>query len=213
MRIIETDADITEGLRSIRWRDPRLRPIIKAVGKIPLRRGPPGFEGLAEIVVNQQLSAASAAAIWSRFAKAFPDFDSARVARARDPKMQSLGLSGAKIRTLRAIAAAMKAGLDIDGLAAIPGEEAHAQLTRIKGVGPWTADIYLLFCLGHADVFPAGDLALRNSVMAGLALRQMPSIPELAEIATAWSPWRGVAARLFWAYYRVLRNREAVPIL
>jgi DNA-3-methyladenine glycosylase II len=95
----------------------------------------------------------------------------------------------------------------------VPGEEAHARLTQIKGVGPWTADIYLLFSLGHADVFPAGDLALRNSVMEGLALRKTPSIPELAEIATMWSPWRGVAARLFWAYYRVLRNRDATPAL
>jgi DNA-3-methyladenine glycosylase II len=213
MRIIETDEDIAEGLRSLGRRDPRLRPIIKASGKIPLRRGPPGFEGLAEIVVNQQLSAASAAAIWGRFAKAFPDFDPARVARARDAKMQSFGLSGAKIRTIRAIAAEVKAGLDIDGLASVPGEEAHARLTQIKGVGPWTADIYLLFSLGHADVFPAGDLALRNSVMEGLALRKTPSIPELAEIATMWSPWRGVAARLFWAYYRVLRNRDATPAL
>jgi DNA-3-methyladenine glycosylase II len=211
MRIIETHGDIAEGLRSLRRRDARLRPVIKAAGAIPLRRAPSGFEGLAQIVVNQQLSAASAAAIWNRFAKAFPDFDPARVARARDANLQSLGLSGAKIRTLRAIAAAQKAGLDIDGLAALPGEEAHGRLTQIKGVGPWTADIYLLFCLGHADIFPAGDLALRNSVMAGLALRKMPDIDELAEIAAVWSPWRGVAARLFWSYYRVLRNREAAP--
>jgi DNA-3-methyladenine glycosylase II len=211
MRIIKTDKDIAEGLRSLRRRDPRLKPVIQAAGKIPLRRAPSGFEGLAQIVVNQQLSAASAAAIWSRFAKAFPHFDPARVSRARDSTLQSLGLSGAKIRTLRAIAAAQKAGLDIDGLAARPGEEAHALLTQIKGVGPWTADIYLLFCLGHADVFPAGDLALRTSVTAGLALRKMPNINELAELATVWSPWRGVAARLFWAYYRVLRNREAAP--
>lgn len=212
MRIIKTDEDIAEGLRSLHRRDPRLRPIIKASGKIPLRRAPSGFEGLAEIVVNQQLSAASAAAIWGRFAKAFPDFDPARVARARDAKMQSFGLSGAKIRTIRAIAAAIKDGLDINALADLPGEVAHEQLTQIKGVGPWTADIYLLFCLGHADVFPAGDLALRNSVMAGLALPETPAIGELEEIAAAWSPWRGVAARLFWAYYRVLRNREAAPI-
>lgn len=211
MRIIETEDDIAEGLRSLRRRDPRLRPVIKAAGAIPLRRAPSGFQGLAQIVVNQQLSAASAAAIWSRFAAAFPDFDPVRVARVRDPKLQALGLSGAKIRTLRAISAAVKDGLDISGLAALPGEEAHNRLTQIKGVGPWTADIYLLFCLGHADVFPAGDLALRNSVAAGLALKKMPNINELAELATVWSPWRGVAARLFWAYYRVLRNREAAP--
>lgn len=209
MRIIETEKDIADGLRSLSRRDPRLRPVIRTAGTVPLRRAPAGFEGLAQIVVNQQLSAASAAAIWSRFAAAFPDFDPARVARARDVKLQSLGLSGAKIRTLRAIAAAQKAGLDIDGLVSLSGEEAHGRLTQIKGIGPWTADIYLLFCLGHADIFPAGDLALRNAVMAGLALAEQPEVDELAEIAAAWSPWRGVAARLFWAYYRVIRNREA----
>jgi DNA-3-methyladenine glycosylase II len=211
MRIIETQDDIAEGLRTLRRRDARLRPIIGAAGPIPLRRMASGFEGLARIVINQQLSAASAAAIWNRFAAAFPHFDPARIARARDEKLKALGLSAAKIRTLRAIAAAQKDGLDMDGLAQLPGAEVHNRLTLIKGVGPWTADIYLLFCLGHADVFPAGDLALRNGVAAGLALRRMPDIDELAEIAMAWSPWRGVAARLFWAYYRVLRNRESAP--
>jgi DNA-3-methyladenine glycosylase II len=212
MRIIESYKDIADGLRAIMRRDPRLKPIVKAAGPIPLRRRVAGYEGLARIVVGQQLSIASADAIWNRFAGKFPHFDPVRISRARDPTFRSLGLSGAKTKTLRAIAAAQRNGLDFEALATIPGEEAHARLTEIHGVGPWTADIYLLFCLGHADIFPAGDLALKNAVAAGLALRKRPETNELAEMAAIWSPWRGVAARLFWAYYRTLRKKEAAPV-
>ena len=212
MRIIESEEDIGEGLRALRRRDPRLRPVMKAAGTVPLRRRTGGYEGLARIVVGQQLSIASAEAIWDRLAAAFSDFDPARVGRARDAKLQAVGLSRAKIRTLRAVAAAAKDGLDLDALAVMPGQAAHARLTQISGVGPWTADIYLLFCLGHADIFPAGDLALRNAVAAGLDLPERPAADELAAIAAIWSPWRGVAARLFWTYYRTLRgNRETAP--
>ena len=212
MRIIETEEDIAEGLRVLRRRDPRLKPVMKAAGTVPLRRRAAGFEGLARIVIGQQLSIASAEAIWGRFAAAFPGFDPVRVARVGDKKLQAVGLSRAKIKTMRAISVACGDGLDLVALAAMPGEAAHARLTQIAGIGPWTADIYLLFCLGHADVFPAGDLALRNAVTAGLALPERPAADELAAIAAIWSPWRGVAARLFWTYYRTLRgNRETAP--
>lgn len=212
MRIIETDKDVADGLRAIQRRDPRLKPIVKAAGAIPLRRRVAGYEGLARIVVGQQLSIASADAIWARFAETFPHFDAARISRSRDATMKGIGLSGAKTRTLRAIAAAQRNGLDFNALATMPGEEAHARLTEIHGIGPWTADIYLLFCLGHADIFPAGDLALKNAVAAGLSLPERPETDELAEMAAVWSPWRGVAARLFWAYYRTLRKKEAAPV-
>lgn len=212
MRIIETERDIADGLRAIQRRDPRLKPIVKAAGPIPLRRRTAGYEGLARIVVGQQLSIASAEAIWARFAETFPHFDPVRISRARETTMKAIGLSGAKTRTLRAIAAAQRNGLDFDALATMPGEQAHGRLTEIVGIGPWTADIYLLFCLGHADIFPAGDLALKNAVAAGLALPKRPESDELAELATVWSPWRGVAARLFWAYYRTLRRKEAAPV-
>ena len=94
----------------------------------------------------------------------------------------------------------------------MPGDEAHRKLTGIKGIGPWTADIYLLFCLGHADIFPAGDLALRNAVADAFGRDPPIPIDELAEIAEKWSPWRGVAARLFWSYYRARRDMAAVPV-
>ena len=212
MRIIESEADIAEGLAYLAKADRRLRKVIKAAGAVPLRRGPSGLTGLARIVVAQQLSVASAEAIWRRLAAALPDMSAKAILTASDETLRGTGLSGAKIRTLRAIAEAVAGGLDFDGLAALSGEEAHLRLTAIKGIGPWTADIYLLFGLGHADVFPAGDLALRNAVAEALARAPPLPVAELEAMALKWSPWRGVAARLFWAYYRVQRQRAALPV-
>src|SRR5262249_38115076 len=128
-----------------------------------------------------------------------------------DATLKAVGLSGAKIKTLRSVAAATLDGLDLDALAEAPAEAAHARLTELPGIGLWTADIYLLFCLGHPDIFPASDLALRNAVAEAFRLDLPARIDEIAAIAERWTPWRGVAARLFWAYYRATRHRAAVP--
>jgi DNA-3-methyladenine glycosylase II len=212
MRVIETEADIAEGLAWLTRRDRRLVRVAKAAGPIPLRRTTPGFAGLARVVIGQQVSTASAAAIWGRFALAFPDGRPETFAAADEATLRAVGLSGAKIATLRTVAAAHAEGLDLDGLAALPGDEAHARLTALRGIGPWTADVYLLFCLGHADVFPAGDLALRNAVADAFDRDGPVPIPELHAMAVKWSPWRAVAARLFWAYYRARRNVAAAPL-
>jgi len=212
MRVIETDADIEEGLAWLARRDRRLKKVIKAAGPVPLRRRSAGFVGLSRIVVAQQLSVASAAAVWSRLEAALPDFAAVAMIAASDADLRALGLSAPKIRTLRAVAAACVGGLDLDHLATLPGEESHRRLTAIKGIGPWTADVYLLFCLGHADIFPAGDLALRNAVADAFDHHAPVPIDELTSMAERWSPWRGVAARLFWAYYRARRERGAVPV-
>lgn len=212
MRIIATEADIAEGLAALARRDRRLKKVIGIAGPVPLRRRPAGFAGLARIIVGQQLSIASAEAIWGRFVAAFPDCPVDVIETASDRSIRAPGLSAAKIRTLRAVAAACRDGLDLEGLADLPAEEAHRRLTSVKGIGPWTADIYLLFCLGHADVFPAGDLALRNAVADALGRPAPLPVDEIADIATKWAPWRGVAARLFWAYYRARRDRAALPV-
>ncbi len=212
MRVIETEADIAEGLEWLTRRDRRLAPVARIAGPIPLRRAAPGFAGLARVVIGQQVSTASAAAIWGRFELAFPDGRPETFAAADEATLRAVGLSGAKIATLRAVAAAHAEGLDLDGLAALPGDEAHARLTALRGIGPWTADVYLLFCLGHADVFPAGDLALRNAVADASGREGPVPIPELHAMAVKWSPWRAVAARLFWAYYRARRNVAAAPL-
>lgn len=212
MRIIASEADIAEGLEALVKRDRRLKKVVRLAGPVPLRRRPAGFAGLARIVVGQQLSIASTEAIWGRLLAAFPECPVDAVHEASEAALRAPGLSAAKVRTLRAVAAACRDGLDLEGLAGLPADEAHRQLTAVNGIGPWTADIYLLFCLGHADIFPAGDLALRNAVADSLGRAAPLSVGEAADIASRWSPWRGVAACLFWAYYRARRDRMSVPL-
>ena len=212
MRLIESEADIAEGLAWLARRDRRLVGVARIAGPLPLRRATPGFAGLARVVIGQQVSTASASAIWGRFEAAFPDGRPETFAAADEATLRAVGLSGAKIATLHAVAVAVAEGLDLGALAALDGDEAHARLTAIKGIGPWTADLYLLFCLGHADVFPAGDLALRNAVADAFGRDGPVPIPDLHEMAAKWSPWRAVAARLFWAYYRARRNVAAAPL-
>jgi DNA-3-methyladenine glycosylase II len=204
--------DIAEGLAHLTRVDRRLKAVAKTAGALPLRRRDGGFGGLARIIVGQQLSVASANAIWARFAAAFPQLTADAVHRAREPRFRKAGMSGPKIKALRAIAAAVLGGLDLDALAHLPAEEAHAALTAIHGVGPWTADIYLVFCLGHPDIFPVGDLALRNAVADAYGLPIPVPPAEVAIIAEKWSPWRSVAATLFWAYYGARRAKVLVPL-
>jgi DNA-3-methyladenine glycosylase II len=212
LRTIATSDDLAEGLAHLTRVDRRLRKVAGVAGELPLRRTEAGFGGLARIVVGQQLSVASARAIWGRFADAFPELTPDKVFRARDSRFRKAGMSAPKIRTLRAIAGACRNGLDLDALAAMPADEAVAKLVAVKGIGPWTADIYLLFCLGHPDIFPAGDLALRVAVADAFEMEAPVPPAELAEIAAEWSPWRSVAATLFWAYYGARKARKAVPV-
>ena len=212
MRIIETTDDLAEGLAHLTKADRRLRPVVKAAGALAPRRREAGFTGLARIVVGQQLSVASAEAIWGRFVAAFPDLTPDAVHRAREPRFRKAGMSAPKIRTLRAVAAACRDGLDLDALAHIPAEDAHMRLVAVHGIGPWTADVYLLCCLGHPDIFPVGDLALRNAVADAFGIEQSVTVDDIAVIAARWSPWRSVAATLFWAYYGARRAKKVVPV-
>lgn len=212
MRVIATDEDVAEGLAFLARRDRRLKEVIARAGHVPLRRGADGMAGLARIVVGQQVSVASAAAIWARFEEIIPEIHAETLLAATDEDLRGVGLSRPKIRTLRAVATACREGFDFDRLAALPGDQPRDSLMKIKGIGSWSADVYLLFCLGHADVFPAGDLALRYAVADAFGHDEAIPIHDLQALAEKWSPWRGVAARLFWAYYRVVRQRTAVPV-
>ena len=178
------------------------RCIAKA-GRPPLRRRSDGFAGLAAIIVSQQLSTASANAIWGRLAAAFDPLDPEAILRARPARLARLGLSAPKIRALKEIARAVKRGdLALAALGELAAEEAHAALTAVHGIGPWTADIYLLSCLGHADAWPAGDLALQEAVRLAFELPARPTAKEMMALAERWRPWRAVAARILWSYYR-----------
>jgi DNA-3-methyladenine glycosylase II len=176
-----------------------------------LRQREPGFAGLAHIVCGQQLSTASAAAIWGRLQAAFDPFDAEAIRRARADRLGRLGLSAAKIKTLKHVARELATErLNLDVLANEDADAAHATLTALPGIGPWTADIYLLFCLGHADAWPAGDLAVQEAVKAGLGLATRPTAKQMIPLAEAWRPLRGAAAHLWWSYYRVLKKREGI---
>jgi len=211
-RLLTTDSDLAVALDALIAADPRLGAVRTTAGQPPLRRRAPGLEGLCAIVMGQQLSTASAAAIWRRFETAFAPFDAGRIRRCRATTLARLGLSAPKIRTVKAISTAVADGtIDLDGLADLAADEAHARLTGLHGVGPWTADIYLLFCLGHGDAWPAGDLALQEAIRIAFTLDARPTAKDMAALAEGWRPWRGVAAHLFWAYYHAVKKRDGAP--
>lgn len=210
VRIIATDDDMREGIRALRRKCPHLRVVHELAGDPPLRRHAPGFEGLARIVVGQQLSLASAQAIWHRVQLAVEPLTPATLLTLSDKELRAAGLSRGKVRTLRAVSEAIAAGLDLDRLAQAPEDEVHTALTSLPGIGPWSADIYLLFCLARADAFAAGDLALQIAVRTALGLDARPTREELYDIAERWRPWRGVAAHLLWAYYKVPSMRDKI---
>ena len=204
--IIETERDVARGLKALLKVDPRLAPLAKLTGPLPLRRREGGFEGLAHIITSQQISGAAAQSIWTRFKHAVDPFTPDEFLRASDETLRAVGQSSAKVRTLRGIAAAAADGFDLIAVHDLPAEKAVATMTALKGIGPWTAEIYLLFCVGHPDIFPAGDLALQIGVQQGLRMRSRPDERKLRRLAEKWTPWRGIAARLFWSYYRVRRE-------
>jgi DNA-3-methyladenine glycosylase II len=211
VRRLETQADLRRAITKLVKQDPRLRPILATTGMPALRRREPGFIGLAQIVVGQQLSTASANAIWNRMSKAFDPFHHDSIRGATAARLGRLGLSAAKIKTLKLLAAEIRSRrLDLEGLGELDADEAHKILTALHGVGPWTADVYLLFCLGHADAWPAGDLALQDAVRLGLNLRSRPTTKEMTTLAEVWRPYRGAAAHLWWAYYRASRKSTKI---
>ena len=211
---IRCESDLDAALAALVAADSRFAALIATAGRPPLRRRPDGFVGLATTVVSQQLSTASAAAIWGRLAAAFDPFEPQAIMRARPARLARLGLSAPKIRALKEIARAVaKNHLALGSLADAIAEDAHASLTAVHGIGPWTADIYLLSCLGHADAWPAGDLALQEAARLAFGLPARPNAKEMLPLAEAWRPLRAVAARVLWTYYRAVKGREGAPVL
>lgn len=209
MRRIGSDADIREGLAALTGACPHLARVHALTGNPPLRKRPKGFEGLSRVVVGQQLSIASADAIWGRVRASVEPFEAATLLKIPDKDLRKAGLSRSKVGTLREVAMAIEGGrLKLNALARAPEDAIHAELTSIKGIGPWTADIYIMFSLARADAWSPGDLALQYAVKDALLLAERPSLAEMTELAEIWRPWRGVAARLLWSYYAFCRKRN-----
>ena len=196
-------------LEGLSQRDQRLAAAISRAGEITLRTSPSGFEGMARIVCGQQLSVASARAIWGRVEAlgaitpdAYLGFD--------EQTLRKTGLSRGKFETIRGVALAItEQGLDFSQVDVMDPDDAIETLTRLKGVGPWTAEIYLLFCAGHPDIFPAGDLALQKAVGHAFDLPSRPLPKDLIPLAAQWSPHRGAAALMFWRYFSAMKNSDA----
>ncbi len=208
---LNTQADLEAAIHTLVKQDPRLKPVFETAGMPALRRREPGFAGLAHIVCGQQLSTASASAIWGRLTVAFDPFHHDALRKVRADRLGRLGLSAAKIKTLKNLAREIAAErLNLDVLANEDADAAHNTLTALHGIGPWTADVYLLFCLGHGDAWPAGDLAVQEAIKIGLGLKTRPTAKQMAPLAEPWRPMRGAAAHLWWSYYRAIRKREGV---
>lgn len=214
MKIITGMDDISEGLEHLAHLDPVLSPVIEKAGPLELRIHEPGFAGLAHIVVSQMVSRASANAIWARILAGTGGVVTAEnYLGASEALRASFGLSRAKATTLEGLARAVTDGqIDLDGVVRKEAGAAFSELVALRGIGPWTAEVYLMFCGGHPDIFPVGDVALRSAVAHALALEVRPEAKWLAERAALWSPWRSVAARLFWGYYANIMRRAMVPL-
>ena len=205
-RIIQADACVAEGAAWLAAREPRFAAALDLTGVLPLRRYPEGFARLLNAIVSQQVSVASAAAIWGRMQGAGA-VTPAAVLRLTQDELRALGLSRQKARYAHALS---EAGIDYDALRLLPDAQAVGVLTAVPGIGVWTAEIYLMFSLGRADVFAPGDLALQEAARLLFDLPARPKDRDLRVMAQDWSPWRSVAARLLWAYYRHSKQREGI---
>ncbi|AJE47236.1 HhH-GPD [Celeribacter indicus] len=206
MRIISTAEDLAEGGAHLSACEPRFAHALALTGPLPLRRRRDGFGELLGAIVSQQLSVAAADGIWRRL-KAARLTGPRKILAASDEELRACGLSRQKIRYARALAAAR---IDYAALRGAPTAEVVATLTEVPGIGVWTAEIYAMFSLGHADVFAPGDLALQEAARLLFDLPERPRERVFRAMAEDWAPWRAVAARLLWAYYHVEKQREGI---
>lgn len=205
-RIITSEACVAEGAAWLAAKEDRFAEALAQTGALPLRLKPDGFETLLSAIVSQQVSVASANAIFGRL-KVAGLTGPRKVMWATEEDLRACGLSRQKIRYAKALA---DARIDYKALRVTPTEEVVETLIEVPGIGRWTAEVYAMFSLGRADVFAPADLALQESARLLFDLEDRPKEKALREMAEDWSPWRGVAARLLWAYYHVAKNREGI---
>ena len=205
-RVIRDQTDLSEGLLHLSAVEPRFAALIPELTPLPLRLKPEGFGQVLSAIVGQQVSTASAEAVWIRLCTAGLD-DARAVRRASEADLRACGLSRQKIRYAYALA---EADIDYDALRTLPDAEVIRTLTAVTGVGLWTAEIYLMFSLGRADGFAAGDLAIQIAAQDIFDLPQRPKDREMRAIAAPWAPWRSVAARLLWSYYLHDKQRDGI---
>ena len=205
-RIIKAPACVAEGAQWLAKAEPRFAEALKLSEALPLRRRPDGFAQLLSAIVSQQVSVAAANAIWGRMRDARLT-GPRKIKWASDETLNAAGLSRQKIRYARTLA---DARINYNALRDDPSDVVIATLTEVPGIGVWTAEIYVMFSLGRADVFAPGDLALQEASRLLFELPDRPSERVLRQMAEGWSPWRAVAARLLWAYYKIAKQRDGI---
>ncbi|HQY92346.1 DNA-3-methyladenine glycosylase 2 family protein, partial [Caldilinea sp.] len=200
--VLLTEVTLPHAVDELARRDPDLAQVVARHGLPPLWPREPGFPTLVLLILEQQVSLASARAAFNRLEVAIGAVTPAGLLALTDEQMRSVGFSRQKSGYARGLAEAMQAGrFDPDHLAELPDEEVRRALTAFKGIGAWTAEIYLLMVLRRPDAWPAGDLALAIAAQQVKGLAQRPTSSELSALAEAWRPWRAVAARLLWHHY------------
>ncbi len=205
-RIIESLDCVAEGAQWLAAAEPRFAHALTLTGALPLRRQADGFSALLDAITGQQVSVASANAIWARMeAAGLTQIDT--VAAATDEQLRQVGLSRQKARYAKELALAR---IDFDGLRLESNDVVISRLVAVPGIGNWTAEIYAMFALGRADVFAPGDLALQEAARILFGLQDRPNERVMRAMALAWSPWQSVAARILWAYYHVTKSREGI---
>lgn len=191
------------GLDALCAADPDLARIVAEAGPPLLELRGAGFGALLRAIIAQQVSAAAARSIWGRVSDAVQPLTPEAFLALSEAEIRAFGFGRPKIAYARGLAEALASGaLDLDAVARMPDEEALAALVRLKGIGRWSAEVFLLFALGRPDVFPSQDLALAVAVQRIKGLEQRPGHAGLSTIAQQWRPWRSVAAILLWHYYR-----------
>jgi DNA-3-methyladenine glycosylase II len=205
--IIATAADVGRGVEFLLAVEPRFARVVETHGIPPVRRVENNLPSLLNIITEQLISLKAAEAIWRRIDARLHPFEPASILELGHDDLRQLGLSGAKARCFLAISAAVHRGeLSFRNLDEMSDQAAYAALVSLPGIGPWTADIYVLAALGRADVCAAGDLALQVAAQDLFALNERPSPKAFMALAEAWRPWRSVAARLLWSHYRGLKG-------
>jgi DNA-3-methyladenine glycosylase II len=212
-KIILDERSFEDAARKLSEIDPDLAAVVKTYGLPPLWTREPGFPSLVYIILEQQVSLASARALYERLQEVVKPFTPGRFLKQTESEMRRLGFSRQKSHYTRLLAEAIhRRQFALDKLHELEDTLAREQLMALKGIGNWTADIYLLSALRRPDIWPVGDLALATAVQEVKRLRKRPSPERLEKMSTPWRPWRAVAARLFWHAYLCKRGQRSATI-
>ncbi|WP_180898667.1 DNA-3-methyladenine glycosylase family protein [Martelella soudanensis] len=213
MQRLRNGDDLQKALAALCENAPLLARLAADCPEIPLRLLPPGFAGLAEVITGQMISKRAAAAIFARLEAACDPLTAESYLALAPEILANIGLTRAKQATLDIVARAIDDGrLDLAALETLQADEGMKLLTTYRGIGAWTAEVYLMFCAGHADIFPAGDLALRIAASQALGKSDRIEAEALRAVAREWQPYRSVAARILWAHYARITKRDVLPV-